>query len=353
MSLAAAGWFVVHATWIGALIGGVAALLLAALGDRRARLRHALAYAGLMLMILLPFAMTLGTVDLFTRPARLQATGVVERTIGLPAFVQWRGRVVRGAAVLWGLGLAVGTVRVAVAWRRGTVARRAEVVDPGPSLRQIVATVRADLGVARPVTILASRLAEVPLVFGWHRSTILLPAQASSDLDPNQLRAIIAHEIAHVRRRDYAANLVQVAADVILWFHPAARWLSRRARIEREYCCDDVALGLAADRADYARALAKLEEARHDCPLVIAAASGTLLDRIQRVVGRPRPILTPARAAAGLALAIAIASVIATLAHVVPPAVPLDARLRSRSAAPPDGVRNRMPGPVSPRTPQR
>jgi bla regulator protein blaR1 len=164
---------------------------------------------------------------------------------------------------------------------------------------------------------------------------------------------VIAHEIAHVRRRDYAANLLQVAADLILWFHPAARWLSRRARIEREYCCDDIAVGLAADRADYARALAGLEEARHDCPLVVAAASGTLLDRIQRVVGQPRPMLTPARAAAGLALAIAIASIVAALAQVVPPAVPLDARLRSRSPAPPDGGRTRTPGPALPRVPQR
>jgi bla regulator protein blaR1 len=186
-------------------------------------------------------------------------------------------------------------VRVAGAWRRDAVVRRTDAIDPGPSLRQIVATLRADLGVARPVTILASRLAEVPLVFGWRRSTILVPVSASSDLDVNQLRAVIAHEIAHVRRRDYAANLLQVAADLILWFHPAARWLSRRARIEREYCCDDIAVGLAADRADYARALAGLEEARHDCPLVVAAASGTLLDRIQRVVGQPRPMLTPAR----------------------------------------------------------
>jgi beta-lactamase regulating signal transducer with metallopeptidase domain len=297
--------------------------------------------------------MTLATVDLFTRPARVQATGVVERTIGLPAFVQWRGRIVRGAAILWGLGLAVGTVRVALAWRRSAVVQRAAAVDPGPSLRYIVAAVSADLGVARPVTIFASRLAEVPLVFGWRGSTILLPVHASSDLDANQLRAIIAHEIAHVRRHDYVTNLLQVAADMILWFHPAARWLSRRARIEREYCCDDVAVGLTADRAGYAEALARLEEARHDCPLVIAAASGTLLDRIQRVVGQPRRILTPARAAAVLALAIAIASVVATLAHVVPPAVPLDARLRSRSAAPPDGVRSRTPGPTVPRTPQR
>jgi beta-lactamase regulating signal transducer with metallopeptidase domain len=306
-----------------------------------------------MLMILLPLVMTLATVDLFTRTARRQATGVVERTVGLPAFVQWRGRIVRGAGILWAAGLVVGTVRVAGAWRRDAAVRRTEAIDPGPSLRQIVATLRADLGVTRPVTILLSRLAEVPLVFGWRRSTILMPVSTSNDLDMTQLRAVIAHEIAHVRRRDYAANLLQVAADVTLWFHPAARWLSRRARIEREYCCDDVAVGLAADRADYARALARLEEARHDCPLVIAAASGTLLDRIQRVVGQPRPRLTPARAAAGLALAIAIASILATLAQVVPPAVPLDARLRSRAPAPPDGASTRTPGPMVPRVPQR
>lgn len=353
MTIAATvGWFVVHALWIGAVIAGLVAVLLTRLGDRRAHRCHALAYAGLMSTILLPLAITLGTVDVFSQSARMQATGLVDRAIGMPTFVVWRGYLVRGAAIAWVTGLVIVTTRVAAARRRGSTLRRPDTTEPDSSLRQMVDGLRADLGVTRPVTVLASRLAEVPMVFGWRHSTILLPVRASHDLNATQLTAVLAHELAHVRRRDYAANLVQVAADVILWFHPAARWLSRRVRIEREYCCDDVAMRVARDPQDYARALATLEDARHDCPLVVAATSGTLLDRIQRILGERRPNLTLVRAIAALVLAIAIGSVVATLTQIVPPALPLDVRLRSRTP-PPAGARMPASAPMAPRVPQR
>jgi beta-lactamase regulating signal transducer with metallopeptidase domain len=352
MSAATAGWFVVHAIWIGAVVGGLTALVLALLDDHRARLRHALAYAGLMSMLLLPLVVTLGSVDFFSRGARMQATGLVEQSIGMPGFVVGRGYVVRAAAIAWMAGLMVVAFRIARAWRRSSTLRGSQTSDPGPTLRQMVDTLRATIGVTRAVDVRSSELAQVPMVFGARRSTILLPARVIDDLDLHQLTAVVAHELAHVRRRDYAANLVQVAADAVLWFHPAARWLSRRVRIEREYCCDDVATRVARDPSDYARALAALEDARHDCPLVVAATTGTLLDRIQRIVGQPRPVLTPARATAALVLALAIGSAIATLAQVVPPAVPLDARLRSRTP-PPAGARMPASGPMMPRSPQR
>ena len=164
---------------------------------------------------------------------------------------------------------------------------------------------------------------------------------------------MIAHELAHVRRRDYALNLVQVAADVILWFHPAARWLSRRVRIEREVpaattwpCAWRAIHGTM--RVPWPRSKTRGTTARSSS----RASSGTLLDRIQRIVGEPRPILTPVRAMPRFALAIAIGSVVATLAQVVPPALPLDVRLRSRTP-PPAGARMPASAPLAPRVPQR
>jgi len=151
---------------------------------------------------------------------------------------------------------------------------------------------------------------------------------------PKQLRAILAHELAHVRRRDYLANVVQIAAEALLFHHPAARWVSRRIRTEREYCCDDVAVHAGAAPADYARALAALDDARDDCRLAVAAASGTLLDRIQRIVGHPRPTVTPARAAAVMVAAAMLASVILALAAAVPPDLPLDLKLGSKDPVP-------------------
>jgi beta-lactamase regulating signal transducer with metallopeptidase domain len=346
--LAIPGWFAIHALWIGALIAGVIALAFALLNDRRARLRHAIAYVGLLLMVALPLAATIATLDLFTPAVRMGATEVVENTIGLSSFLVWRARVVSGAALVWSAGLLVFAMRVGAAWRRVRRVQRAARVEAADAVRQTIADLEPRLGVTRPVAVYESSGAEVPMVFGVRRSTILLPEKASSSLDADQLRGVLAHELAHVRRRDYAANLLQVVAEAAIWFHPAARWVSRRIRIEREYCCDDEAIRIGADPADYARALARLEDARHDCPLVIAASSGTLLDRIRRIVGHPRPVITPSRGAAVMLAAIALAAAVATFAQVVPPGVPLDAKLRSRRPGPAGAV---MPpsGPSLPR----
>ena len=138
------------------------------------------------------------------------------------------------------------------------------------------------------------------MVLGWRRPIILLPARTTDQLTGDQLRAVLAHELAHVRRHDYVTNLFQIAADALLFHHPAARWLSRRIRVEREYCCDDEAMAVARDPNMYARALAALEESRTESRLAVAAASGTLLDRIQRIAGVPRPTLTPLRGSIAL-----------------------------------------------------
>ncbi len=347
--LAPIGWFVVHALWIGIAIGGITTLVLALLDDHRARLRHNLAYAGLLLMVVAPLLATAGSMDLFTPAARIQVTEVVERTIGLPALVEWRGRVVRGAAVAWLAGVAFCLIRVGREWRRTACLRATGLADAGPQLRDLVTRLAIELHVRPPVTIVRSDRAEVPMVCGWRRPVILLPRGVTSQLESGQLRAVLAHELAHVRRLDYPANLLQVAAEAVLWFHPAARWVSRRVRIEREYCCDDVAVTAGGDAAEYVRALAALEDARSDYRLVVAAASGTLLDRLQRIVGHPRPTLRPVHGTCAAVGAAIVAAAIVTLAMVVPPAMPLDARLRSRTPAP-----GAMPGgPTFPRVPRR
>ena len=172
------------------------------------------------------------------------------------------------------------------------------------------------------------------MVLGWLRPVILLPSGTAGSLAPRQLRAILAHELAHVRRRDYLANLIQMAAETLLCHHPAAHWVSRRIRTEREYCCDDVAVSVGSDAADYAHALAALDDARDDCRLAVAAASGTLLDRIQRIAGHPRPMLTPMRGLAALLAASFLAAIMVTMTSLIPPSLPLDVKMRSKGPGP-------------------
>ena len=81
----------------------------------------------------------------------------------------------------------------------------------------------------------------------------------SASLTPAQVEAILAHELAHIRRHDYAVNVLQTLAETLLFYHPAVWWVSKRIRVEREHCCDDIAVAICGDPIGYAQALAELE----------------------------------------------------------------------------------------------
>lgn len=119
---------------------------------------------------------------------------------------------------------------------------------------------------------------------------ILLPVGALAGLPPQQLEAIIAHELAHIRRHDYLVNLLQAVIEALLFYHPAVWWVSRQIRQEREHCCDDLAVAVSGDLMTYARALLEMEQLRAAAPqLAVAAYGGLLMNRIQRLLVGQQP----------------------------------------------------------------
>ena len=337
-TFATLGWAVVHSLWLGAVIAGVVALLLSLLRSASPSVRGAIAGAGLALMVVMPVVAVLVNADPMTPSMRMPMTRAIGETVDLSTILWWRSATVRTAAAVWLAGVVLGAIRIVFDWRRAQALRRDALGDAGAAVRGAIADLRARLAVRPAVDVRSSARAGVPMVLGWRRPIVLLPLSAVRALRADQLRAILAHELAHVRRRDYLANLGQMAAETLLFHHPAARWLSRCVRTEREYCCDDVAVAAGGDAAAYARALATLEDARGGCRLAVAAASGTLLDRIRRIAGAPRPMLTPTRGVAVLLLTTVVAAGLLTCATIIPPAVPLDAKLRQRSPAPPGAM---------------
>jgi beta-lactamase regulating signal transducer with metallopeptidase domain len=351
MTLTALGWAVVHSIWVCTFLAGLTAMVLSVLPDSRARVRHAIAYGALLLMAVLPLVIALADVDPLGEAARRPVMAAVDGSVGIASVLSWRAWLVPSAAILWMTGVALSLVGISRQWQRARLLTRQDVSDAGEPVGAIVSELLSRLGVQDGVHVRQSGQAAVPMVLGCLRPVVLIPAHTAADLSVDQLRAILAHELAHVRRRDYLANVLQVFAETLVFHHPAARWVSRRVRTEREYCCDDVAVSVGANRADYARALAALEDARADCRLAVAAGSGTLLDRIQRIVGHPRPGLTPVRGVAVLVCASVLASVLLAMTAVVPPDLPLDVKMRSKSPGPtPTGV---TPTPAYPRRPAR
>ena len=141
------------------------------------------------------------------------------------------------------------------------------------------------LGVRVHVQLLESPMAQTPVVFGWLKPVILAPIGLLTSLSNAQVEALLAHELAHIRRHDYFINLLQTAAETILFYHPAIWWLSKRIRLEREHCCDDTAVSICRDHVTYASVLAKVEESRSAVPIGVAAGEKPLLSRIRRVLG--------------------------------------------------------------------
>jgi beta-lactamase regulating signal transducer with metallopeptidase domain len=332
--LAILGWAVIHSLWQGALIAALAALAMSLLRDRHARLRYAIGCAGLALMVVMPTLTAIAKANVLDSGTRRRVVLIVERAVGLPTVLGWRAVVVPAAAGLWLFGVTVYAVRIGPEVRRARALRRHDLDGPGDDARSALLELLKQMRVAAAVDVFRSTRAGVPMVVGWRRPLILLPAGSTARLTAEQMRAVLAHELAHVRRRDYLLNLFQLAADALLIHHPAAQWLSRRVRVEREYCCDDEAAAIARDPVQYARALEAIEESRGECRLVVAAGSGTLLDRIQRIAGVPRPILTPIHASIALAGAATFAAVLLVFVAAVPPSLPLDVKMRTRMPAP-------------------
>jgi beta-lactamase regulating signal transducer with metallopeptidase domain len=192
------------------------------------------------------------------------------------------------AVPLWLIGVLALSIRLVGGWIGVCRIRRGRAKPISEEWQARCGIVARRLRVSRPVRFVESAAVNVPMVIGWLRPVILLPASAITGLSPSQLEAIVAHELAHVRRHDYLVNIVQTAAETLLFYHPAAWWISRQIRREREHCCDDEVVALFGDPVTYAGALADLEALRQtDITFALAANGGALLPRIRRLLAQP------------------------------------------------------------------
>ncbi len=167
------------------------------------------------------------------------------------------------------------------------------------------------------VRFLESTLTDVPATLDWLKPVVLLPPALLTGLSVQQVEAIVAHELAHVLRRDYLVNLLQGLAEATLFYHPVIWWLTARIREEREHCCDDIAAGVAHGTKAYALALVALEEQRAFAPpsrLAMAATAGPLLRRIARLISHSRAAQPTYRPARPLIVSLAAAGVVIIVA---------------------------------------
>jgi len=225
-----------------------------------------------------------------------------ERTaVDIPWAVVW----IAVAALLL-LRLIAG--RALFAWR---IRKRADLLRECERLVRL----RGAMSCRREVRLTESSAIGSPVAFGWE---IVVPRETFARLTDEQKETILAHEIAHVRRHDYLVNLLQTLVETLLFYHPAVWWISSRIRMERELCCDDVAVGLC-DRLVYATALTDLA-AMMSPRVALAATGGDLLGRVRRILQREEPSMSSrVRWMSAVVVMVVLAAVVPTMMASVRP----------------------------------
>ena len=306
-------WALVHFFWQGALIGLVAFGLMR-VPRFGAATRYAIGVGALAAMLLAPIstAAFLAT-DSASGPRgqRTWAAGVSSQLVtsaastrisdgarignaGRLSSLQSAGfnRPRSGSAslyvglivVLWCAGVIVLSLRLVGSWVAARRLVRQAIRPVSPEIHTLVRRVAGRLALDRIVRVCESSAVVVPVMVGWLKPVVLLPASTISGLAPAQVEALIAHELAHVRRHDYLVNLLQAVVETLLFYHPAVWWVSNQVRTEREHCCDDLAIGVC-DRLVYVTALADLAALNAVPRIALAATGGSLLGRVRRILG--------------------------------------------------------------------
>lgn len=318
--IAKLGWALLHFLWQGLVVGAVAALALMVMRNARPQARYAVACAAMALCLLLPVATMLGSLSAgdaapmaqATLPASTDtasATAQVSLADGWQQQLQPRLPLI---VALWSLGAGLLAMRMALGLAWIARADRPGIGAADESWQARLDALAAKFELPRRVLLRVVEELDGPVAARVWRPVVLVPAALVARMPPDLLEALLAHELAHIKRHDYLVNLVQSAIEALLFYHPVVWWLSRQVRNEREQIADDLAAHTLGSPRRLALALDHL--AQFGAPtlhLAPAAHGGSLMSRIQRLVRPRKHALNWRLALPILALSVACVSVFA------------------------------------------
>lgn len=323
-----------HTLWQGLVLGAILYGVLRRLSARHARFRYGFALLTLCLVVLAGL-LTWAVLDYQPRVAPVSSESVVtsvsesvssspepslshlESAPSAPsqAHRPWQAWAMAG----WIIGAVVMLMRVVKTLTGGHQLRsQCHALESAEQLDLIEALCQ-QMHLKRPVRVLVHSNLSVPGVIGCLWPTLLLPMSLTTGMPLEDLKAIVTHELAHIKRYDYLVNLFQMVIEALLFFNPTVWWISRQIRIEREACCDAVGIAATGQRMKYAEVLvAWTQRLRSGDTLPGAVAwaepnkSSSLVDRLKRiVVAGHRPVVHLSWPVAGLALGLSLVCLLA------------------------------------------
>ena len=306
----ALGWTFLHSLWIGALLTVVFLGVRWILKHQSAQVKYTV---GLVFLVLLPLSvafvfyfsfteiqltqkkqLSAYVGELATEPVNTAFTTEPATEESRAFYTQWASAIKHYYfqqyhsffVGLWMLGVLMLSVRNVGGYLYAGRLRKVGLFEPEDQLRQAFSSLLERSGITRTVTLMESVLVKSPLLIGYLKPVILFPIGMATHLSIWEVEAILAHEIAHIRRHDFLVNILQCCVEVLFFYHPGVWIIGSIIRTERENCCDDLAIGLSGDRVSLALALTHVEEwkLQNSFALGFSGNKNSLLNRIKRII---------------------------------------------------------------------
>ena len=310
----ALGWMVIHSLWQAIAIALIMGIVMIVLRKQPARVRYWVANASLLLVLLSAMATFIHYYD-FTKgasamrfiPEGTPSVFLTERenptvespslnitgSLSLGVFKNYFNEHIPLIVMIWVMGVALFILKLLGGISYCYYLRSRLNFPADEYWIETLDALKQKVGVKQSIELVESALTRAPMVVGIMKPMILFPIGAINRLSPTEVEAILAHEIAHVMRKDYIFNVIQSVIEALFYFHPAVWWISSIIRNERENCCDDVAIEICGSSMNYAKALVTVQEMAY-YPMYQPALAfagnrkNQLLFRVQRILNQPQ-----------------------------------------------------------------
>jgi len=286
----------VHFIWQGCLVALVLKVFLTFVSTKKTQLRYAFSTIAMLINLILPiatfFVVYHADLELLTNSHTMITTLV--NSINSSTDVDFPTALIEYLpfiSIAWLASIFYLTIKLLFDVHFVNKLTKVGIVNTEKPLAKRFTQLVHELELPIMPRLLISLKAEIPMAVGWLKPVVLLPASMVSGLTTAQLEMLILHELAHIKRHDYLVNFIQTVVEILLFFHPAVRWVSTQMRNEREFCSDDIAVHHCCKPIAYARtltetaALCHKRNGGHSIPqMALAASGGDLKQRVFRLV---------------------------------------------------------------------
>lgn len=303
----ALGWMLIHSIWQITIIAAILNILLRFVPRKLSNIRYVFLLAGLIGIVAWSAFTYFSTLDTMAWPASEAslevtiATGSAEGMMAPEPWVpidqgqlqQWRnwldGRT-QTITWVWLVGVLLSCLYLIFGLSYLHHLQRHRVHPPSAEWQERFGSLCQQMGIRRKVRLLFSEVVKDPITFQLWRPVILLPVSLVTGLNTQQIELLLLHELAHIRRYDFAINILQTLVEIVFFYHPALWWISRNIRATREHCCDDAVLAVQNQPILYAEALTRIRYSNLSLKKRLAMSAinnkGLLSKRIFRLFGQ-------------------------------------------------------------------